>query len=172
MTINDLLADSVLANKQLLGRFLAGFDDKARVQTAPSLPNHVAWCLGHCAFMMHRVSEKLDGRPLPPDEFVAGSTGDAVRFAVEAVAMGSKPTTDPASYPGLARCVALFESSCDRLAAAARAATQAQLESSVTWGNSQTKLALLIVRMSFHNGMHTGQIADLRRALGFKSIFA
>lgn len=28
------------------------------------------------------------------------------------------------------------------------------------------------LRMMGHNGMHTGQIADLRRALGFKSIFA
>jgi hypothetical protein len=26
--------------------------------------------------------------------------------------------------------------------------------------------------MIFHNGAHTGQIADLRRALGFRSVFA
>jgi hypothetical protein len=30
----------------------------------------------------------------------------------------------------------------------------------------------LVSRMTFHNGFHTGQLADLRRALGFRSIFS
>jgi hypothetical protein len=29
-----------------------------------------------------------------------------------------------------------------------------------------------VARMVFHNGFHTGQIADMRRALGFKGVFS
>ncbi len=172
MTANDLLAESVLANKQLLGRFLAGFDDGMRVRTAPSLPNHAAWNLGHCALVMSRVTERLDGKPLPDAEFIVGPKGDSQRFGTESVAFGSTPTSDHTTYPAFARCVQIFESACDRLAAAARAATPAQLDSTTQWGNSQTTLAMLVLRMSFHNGMHAGQISDLRRALGFKSVLA
>jgi hypothetical protein len=42
----------------------------------------------------------------------------------------------------------------------------------VAWGSGQTSVASLLTRMVFHNGMHCGQIADLRRALEMKSIFA
>ncbi len=39
-------------------------------------------------------------------------------------------------------------------------------------GKAEIPLSLMIPRMVFRNGMHTGQIADLRRALGFGSILS
>lgn len=173
MTRQHLLAELIAANPTLVGRYLKGFDQSNHTKQAPGLPNHVAWSLGHCALTMHRVAEKLDGRPLPDTDFIDKSqAGDARRFGAESVAFGSTPTNDPAKYPAFDRCVQIFQSACDRLIAAASHASDTQLDQKVPWGAGESALGLLVARMSFHNGMHTGQIADLRRALGMGSIFA
>lgn len=167
------IAESLTACKHLLGRYLAGFDDSSRTRQAPGLPNHVAWTLGHLAMTMHRVVEKLDGRSFPETDFVVGaSRGDTMRFGTESVAFGSSVIADGAAFPSMARCVAIYDAACDRLAGAVRAAPESKLDETAKWGAGEGPLYLLALRMVFHNGVHTGQIADLRRALGFKSIFA
>ncbi len=176
----DVLAEAVLASKLLLGRYLVGFNDVTHVRQTPDLPNHAAWALGHCALTMHRVAEKFDGQGLPASDFITGgSVTDGYRgsrdrglFHADAVAFGSSPEDRHDRFPSLARCVEIFNAACDRLAAGIRAAPDARLDEVVPWGQATTTLWALCLRMLFHNGFHTGQIADLRRALGFKSIFA
>ncbi len=175
MRFQDLLAELVLNNKMLLTRFLKGFSDANHTKQAANVPNHVAWNLGHLALTMHRVSEKLDAQPLPASDFFPQGTtkGDSQRFGPESVGYGSLPTDDPSSYPSYDRCVQIFYAACERLAAAARAASDQQLASETQWGPSgmTTPTYLLVARMSFHNGLHCGQITDLRRALSLGSIF-
>ncbi|MGD9689860.1 MAG: DinB family protein [Phycisphaerales bacterium] len=172
----ELLAESIQACKLLLGRYLAGFNDVTHVRQTPDLPNHVAWCLGHTALTMHRVAEMLDGRPLPASDFVKGDGTSGSRdkgiIDSEAVAFGSIPEERHDRYPRLARCVEIYNAACDRLAEAVRSAPDARLDEMVNWGQASTPLRMLVIRMVFHNGFHTGEIADTRRALGFKSIFA
>jgi hypothetical protein len=176
MTPQDLLADSVLATKVLLARYLVGFDEESRIRQAPNLPNHVAWNLGHLALTMHRIAEKIDGRALPEADIsaVPPSGSSPTAFFAESVAFGSRPQDDVAAYPTLERSVQIYNNACDRLAGAVRATTTEDLQRVVPWGATgmQAPLWSLVARMIFHNGFHTGQIADLRRALGFKSIFA
>jgi len=173
MRLQDAIADFIEATRQNTFRYLAGFDDTNHTKQAPNLPNHAAWNLGHCALTMHRVAERLDGKPMPESDFIPAATrGDANRFGTESVAFGSKPAADPTGYPSFARCQQVFSSACERLAAAVRAASDAKLQEMTPWGPGQSPLYLLTMRMAAHNGMHTGQIADLRRALGFKSIFS
>jgi len=167
------IADSVLMSRDLLKRYLAGFDDTNHTRQCADLPNHAAWTLGHLAHTMHRVAESIDGSPLPEsDFFTGGGRGDAVRFDTEAVCFGSKPVPDAAAYPSLARCVAIFDRAIDRLAAAVRAADHAALDRMMPWGSMQIPAWAATMRMVFHNGAHTGQLADLRRAMRMKSIFA
>jgi len=184
MTRQDALAEGVLACKSLLGTYLPGFDDSNRTRQAPNLPNHVAWTLGHCALTMHRAAEKFVSRAggaggaagagaLPDADFFRGSGtgGDPERFDTETVAFGSTPADDPARYPRFARCVEVFNGACDRLAAAVRGADDATLDRVVAWGaRAELPLFLLVQRMIFHTGNHTGQIADLRRALGLPPV--
>ena len=173
MTGHEVLADSVLACKPLMTRYLVGFTDSNHTTQAHLLPNHAAWTLGHCAMTMHRVAEKLDGKPAPESDFIVGATkGDAARFGTETVAFNSRPTHERTLYPTLSLSIAIYESAYDRLGAAVRAATDETLTKPVTWGTGQTTISALVMRMVFHNGMHCGQIADLRRALEMKSIFA
>lgn len=183
MNRRDVIAESILSTQQLLGRYLAGFDDTNHTRQAPKLPNHVAWNLGHLALTMHRVAERFDGRPVPDGDFIIGDLtkppadphgprGDKGRFHTETVAFGSVPSEDPARYPTMARCTEIFHDACDRLAAAVRAADEASLDRTVKWGAGEAPLWTVAMRMVYHNGTHSGEIADLRRALGFKSIFA
>lgn len=178
MTPQQLLAEGVLSTKALAGRYLAGFDDRSHTRQAPGLPNHLAWNLGHLALTMHRAAERISGASgLPESDFIAGGAptggGDARRFAVESVSFGSTPTADPAQYPACARCFQIFENACDRLAAVVRALPDHELEVPAPWGQGQQMPKhQMAARMIFHNGCHVGQIADLRRAFGFKSIFA
>lgn len=176
-TRQAFIAELLESNKILLGRYLKGFSDANHTAQAPGLPNHVAWCLGHLALTMHRAAEKLDPAPIPAADFIdtkgrSEHRGDARRFSTESVAFGSTPAGDAARYPSFARCQEIYNNAIDRLAAAVRGATDAQLDAVTAWGPSETPIGLLCARMAFHNGMHTGQIADLRRALGIGSVFA
>ncbi len=177
------IAEGILACKVLTPRYLAGFNDTNHTMQAPSLPNHAAWTLGHCAMYMNRVAERLDGKPMPEQDFIVGDMtrppadpltprGDARRFHTESVAFGSKPSAEPGRYPPLARCVEIYNGACDRLAAAVRAAADETLDKPTRWGQTDLPMYLVCFRMIYHNGFHTGQIADLRRALGFKSILS
>lgn len=173
MNRGEILANGVIDSKMLFSRYLNGFDDSNHTTQAPNLPNHLAWCLGHCALTMHRAAEKIDGHPLPDGQFIPkADRGDDHRFGTETVSFASKPVSDPAIYPGLSRCVAIFDSACDRIALAARMATDAKLDERIKWGQAETTLGSLVLRMVFHNGTHCGQITDLRRALKIGSIFA
>lgn len=165
MKRGDLLAQGVLASITLLARFYPGFTDANRTTQAPGLPNHFAWCLGHLALTMHRVAGMLDGGRLPEDTFVEGAKGDARRFGVESVSFGSAPADAPADYPVRDRCVEIVQHAADRLGAALRAAPDPSLDSPLTWGKVATTGEALAQRMIFHNGVHCGQITDLRRAL-------
>lgn len=173
MTPRDVLAEAVLTTKQLNARYLAGFTDETRTTQAVNLPNHVAWNLGHCALTMNRLAEKVDGRPLPESDFSAAVTAPGSRvFFTESVAFGSKPAGNGGAYPALARCVEVYNAACDRLAAAVRSSTDAQFNQPTKWGPFEFPWWQLVPRIVFHNGFHTGQVADLRRALGLKSIFS
>lgn len=173
MRTQDVIAEFLQFNKVGVARYLTGFDDSNHTRQAPGLPNHVAWNLGHLALTMHRACEKVDGAGPPEADFILGAVrGDARRFGTESVAFGSTPVGDATAYPSFARCVEVYNLAIDRTVHAARSLPDARMGELVTWGPMQSPLALLLMRMGFHNGMHAGQIADLRRALGFRSIFA
>ena len=165
----ETLASAVDQSARLLTRYLAGFDDTNHTAQAEHLPNHAAWTLGHCALYMHRLAERLDENPLPADDFSPEPARRA--FGTELVAFGSKPSASPDDYPPLARCTEIYESACHRLAHAVRDADAATLTRPLPWGKSgEFPIWQLVQRITFHNGTHTGQLADLRRALGFPAM--
>lgn len=176
MTPQQVLAESILACRSLAGRYLAGFNSLNHTRQAEGLPNHVAWSLGHCALTMHRVAAHLDGQAIPDTDFSAAPSTSATDdptfcFRSDSIMFGSRPVDDPSIYPSFERCVQIYECACERLAAAVSAATMDHLQREVPWGKASMSLYLLAARMIFHNGMHTGQIADLRRAMRMPSTF-
>ncbi len=174
MTRPQILAEVIRSSRSLVTRYLAGFDDTNHTAQASHLPNHVAWSLGHLALTMHRLAEKLDAQLLPDTDFALTQPpeGESRRFFAESVSFGSQPGAHPSMYPPLDRCREIFDAAIDRAARAFELADEARLDQMVKWGNTEVPLWTLAARMTFHNGTHTGQIADLRRALKMKSIFA
>lgn len=171
MTGAEMLAQAVLASKHLLTRYIAGFNDDNCTRQAPGLPNHVVWCLGHCALTMHRAGQHIDGQPIPVADFATDvAPRDGGRFYTELIAFGSAPADEPNRYPSLARAVEVYESACDRLAATVRAADEDTLCRTIQWGTSELPLWLLVLRVTVHDGMHGGQITDLRRALALDPV--
>lgn len=170
----EFLAESVLHSRGLLSRYLVGFDDSNHTVTAPGLPNHLAWILGHCALTMHRAAERVDGRERLDGSFIPDAgTGDGRRFGAESVAFGSDPRATGVTFPGHLRCAEIFADATERLASALRQAPEPSLDELVLFfGGVALPRWMVAPRIIFHNGMHCGQIADLRRALGLKPIFA
>jgi hypothetical protein len=148
------IAGAIAATSALLARYLNGFDDTNHTRQAPNLPNHVAWVLGHLALTMHRAAERIAGREIP------------LAWDPEPFAMGSAPVADAAAYPRFDEMRRRFDEALARVVDAVRAAGDEKLHETVTWGGGSTTRRDLAVRMAFHNGVHTGQIIDLRRALG------
>lgn len=176
MSPQQALAQAILACKPLTTRYLSGFNSLNHTSQAHDLPNHIAWVLGHCALNMHRVAQQLDDKELPETEFSpepcrAATDDPTFCFHTESIAFDSQPVDDPAIYPSFERCVQIYEGACDRLAAAIASAGDEQFERQIHWGSTAMPAYVLVARMIFHNGMHTGQIADLRRALRMPSIF-
>lgn len=165
MNRQNLLAEAVEQSRTLLYRYLPGFTDANRTTQLPGLPNHLAWSLGHLALTMHRVAAMIDGKDLPADAFDKDAQGDAQRFGTESVSFGSTPTDAPSRYPGVERCTAIFDGAVARLAGALRAADDAALDRAILWGKTTSTPGALALRMVFHNGVHCGQIVDLRRGL-------
>lgn len=171
----QLLATLVRGTNGFLTRFLAGFDDRNRTSQGMDLPNHVSWTLGHCAMTMHRVAERIDGQPYPPSDFIVGDPaspgqGDAQRYDTTTVGFGSTPVDDPVFYPTLRRGREIYESACERLAAAIENAPDSKLDEPQDWHGGPIPLYTLIMRVCFHNGTHAGQLTDLRRALRLPNV--
>ncbi|MEZ6234410.1 MAG: DinB family protein [Phycisphaerales bacterium] len=171
-TRQQVLAHVVRQTVPLTTRFLVGFDESSSTRQAPGLPNHVSWSLGHLALTLHRAAEKFDGVPAPSEDFVVGAlaAGDRTRFATESVAFGSTPVDEAAHFPPVDRARAIFERAAERLAGVVERAADADLERQIAWGTGTISLGDLVVRVAFHNGIHAGQITDLRRGLGMGRI--
>jgi hypothetical protein len=174
MTRQETIAAAVENGREQVKRYLVGFDDGNRTLQAPNVPNHAAWTLGHVALTNHRIAGHIDGSELPAVDFVTGdgTAGDARRFDTESICFASAPLDDAARYPTLERALEIFDASCDRLAGAARRASDEQLDAEIPWASTRLGLGMLILRGSMHMAVHAGQLVDLRRVLGLGSIFA
>jgi hypothetical protein len=186
----DTVAEAITASRVLLSRYLAGFDDTNHTRQAPSLPNHCAWVLGHCALTLRRAQERITHEPPPDSDFVTpdpdlpalGVLGairepglvlpPPSRFDTETVAFGSTPVPTAWVYPRFRRCVEIFDAACDDLAATLRDLPEERLDEPLPWGDAHIPVWAVALRLAFHNGTHCGQLADLRRALGFRSVSA
>jgi hypothetical protein len=170
----EVLAGMIGLSRALMTRYFAGFTDSNRAAQLPHMPNHFAWTLGHCALTMHRLAERLDGRPLPENDFEAGVVRAAgsppTRFGTEGVAFGSTPLAEADAYPIVARCIGVFGAAFDRFGEAVRSASDERLAVPEQWGKHHLSMGDLVGRIIIHNGMHSGQLVDLRRGLGLTRV--
>lgn len=172
------LAHALELSGPLMTRYLVGFTDENRTSQAPNLPNHAVWTLGHCAIAMHRLANRLgetDDFPesdfLRADAFAPEHPGESTgRFSTPSVIFGSTPIDRPSLYPRLARATEAFDAARARLVEFILGKYDDELERAYAWHGSTMTGADLITRITFHNGVHGGQLTDLRRALALGPI--
>ncbi len=170
------LENAVRLSAPLFARFLAGFEDSNRTAQAPGLPNHAVWTVGHVSLTMHRAADLLSGfkqpQLLPTGDWIHGdgTAGDPSRFDTESVCFGSRPLPEPGKYPRMARSREIFNAAIDRLAGQVGESTPSALGKEVKWGSAMLAGGDLVLRVVFHTGTHTGQLIDLRRALGMPPV--
>ena len=78
--------------------------------------------------------------------------------------------TDRAAYPTWSEINARFDAAVKTLAEVVRGLSEADLARTIPWGAGTITARDAAIRMVFHNGTHTGQIVDLRRALGMNRV--
>lgn len=170
------LARAVRASEPLMTRYLEGFDAETWCVQSRTLVNHAAWIVGHCALTLHRAADRVEGfdaaQKLPASDWVHGdgTAGDPSRYDTESVSFGSEPVSDRSKYPRPDRARQIFAGAIDRLATTLSSANPEALARETPWGAAKLEVGDLVSRMIFHNGTHTGQLIDLRRALGMGKV--
>jgi len=170
------LARGVRSTEVLMLRFCEGFGETTKCRQTPGLSNHAAWILGHCSMTMHHAADRVLGyeedQPLPTRDFVSadGTAGDPSRYDTATICFGSTPTGEASRFPRWARCVEVYRTGSERLAASLEETAPGRIGRSVRWGPIYLPVGDLVWRVVFHNGTHAGQLVDLRRALGFERV--
>lgn len=170
------LAGMIRHSAPLLLRFLQGFDESNRTIQPPGLPNHPIWILGHTAFTMARFGHLIGNAAPSGADFISDATASASssnreqRFLIDDIQKDSTPTDDPHRYPSLARGQEIFARAVEDLARAIESLPPARLQESVPWNDGPQRIDALAIRLCFHNGMHSGQLTDLRRVLGLSRV--
>jgi hypothetical protein len=124
--------------------------------------NHVLWNVGHLGVSHHWVQCQVNPSVPPSDE----------RWR-KLFARGSTPNSDGDAYTSIAEVRAHYEREWDALLALLERLSDAELAAPVPKEASaagKNKLGLLYFT-AWHEGVHAGEIAAIRKALGLKPKF-
>lgn len=162
------VAHQIRYSEGVLLRAASWVRESERCAQAPGLPNHPVWTMGHCALTLIRGADRAQGytsdMPLENSRWGTGEA-DPSRFNIESVGYGSIPVSDGSKYPRWAIAKEIFSAAVARAAEVASGLTADQLEREVSWGSGVITAGDLLVRIGIHNGVHAGQLLDLKRAL-------
>lgn len=140
---------------------VTGLTAEQGVAQPGGLVNHVCWTLGHLATATDVAMLELGGEMVIP-EAVASKFFPGVPI-----------TGDVADYPSIEELMGLLEAGHARVAARVPEATAEQLAATPALEMVQRRFSrvgdFIHYIMSGHEGVHLGQIADVRRALGLEN---
>jgi hypothetical protein len=157
----DLVRFSLVMSDQSFQSLLFDLREHPMATQAPSGGNHAIWILGHLTVIEAGLPGISDGEPNPLSEW-------------EPLFMpGTTPTRDAKAYPGFDELLGLYREHRARSMEMLEHIGDAGLdrvpkhippgfeEGMATVGRTFTLMAL-------HQMFHSGQLADIRRALGLK----
>jgi uncharacterized damage-inducible protein DinB len=154
-TVNDSLAFGLSSSALLLKRYVADLSAQEFHHRPSPNANCAAWTVGHLAMTDRRSLSRL-GAPLP--ELPAGFDK---RFSRDE---GCPQAQD---FGDVTQIVAVFDEHRNRLIAAVKAATPAQLEQRLEKPIAMaTTVGEALEFVAVHTAMHAGQIVMIRRSLG------
>lgn len=124
--------------------------------------NHAMWIAGHLACTDEYFLSKLGGRPF--NKFEAWE---------KTFFMGSKPTPNPSDYPAITEVKETLANNREQLISWLKTWDDATLRSPLPGDlkDFAKTHASWITTLAWHEGMHTGQLATIRKSLGLAPIF-
>ncbi len=136
--------------------------DKLTFQPIPKT-NHALWILGHCA-----VSDEHFPKAMGADGGAALDPSWGELFG-----MGSTPVDDPGKYPSLDEITGGMERAREALLEWFGSMDETKLLSPLPddWKTFGPNFAGLMNTIAWHEGIHTGQLSAIRRALDLPSAF-
>ena len=162
MTLNQLLAESVMTGPSMLAMTLSDFSDAEMLVRPVPTANHATWQLGHLIKSAHGMLTGC-GAPLAPlpAGFSDKYTNDSAK------------SDDPARFGKKAELLALLTQISQTSADWAKSLSPAQLAqpSPEELRSFCPTVAAAINLQSSHIAMHMGQIQVIRRKLGKPILF-
>lgn len=136
-------------------------EDKMTHRPQPGA-NHAAWLLGHLAYADDGFHAKLSGNPSQLSENHAALFG-----------MGSEPTDDADAYPSKAELIATLEKTHATLVEWFQSLDEEKLASPLPedWAMFGPNHAAVASTLAWHEGMHAGQLVEVRRSLDLPRAF-
>ncbi|MCH7573073.1 MAG: DinB family protein [Planctomycetes bacterium] len=136
-------------------------DEQLTTRSGPKA-NHAAWILGHLAYANDSFCIKLHGQESVLPENYKTLFG-----------MGSTPTDDAADYPSKAELLEALNKSHEFVVGWFKSLSDEQLASPLPeememFGPNHASLASTMV---WHEGIHQGQLIEVRRILGLPRAF-
>ncbi len=163
MNIKNRLVCRLNSTREFSEKLLADFrtPEQWTHQVHPTC-NHALWFVGHMASV-----DNFAISVLAPDK-----AGEPAEFR-ELFGMGSQPTDDPTKYPSPETMLHHMRDRRATLLDVVGQLSEADLERPMPKGAPAflSDFASLLEMMSWHEGIHAGQLTVVRRALGHKPIF-
>lgn len=143
-------------------KFAEGITDEQLTTRSSPNSNHAAWILGHLAYANDSFCVKLSGQ-----ESVLPKNYESL------FGMGSTPTDDAADYPSKAELLEALNKSHEFVVGWFKSLSDEQLASPLPEGMEMfgPNFASLASTMVWHDGLHQGQLIEVRRALGLPRAF-
>lgn len=135
--------------------------DKLTYQSAPKT-NHVLWVLGHLA-----VSDAYFAKTMGAEKIV-----ELDESWNELFGMGSTPVDDSSKYPSLDEITDAMKRTREVLLEWFSSMDEAKLHSALPedWKMFGPNFGALMNSIAWHEGLHTGQITNIRKALGLPGV--
>ncbi len=135
--------------------------DKLTFQPIPKT-NHALWILGHCA-----VSDESFPKAVGSQITILDASWG------ELFGMGSTPIDDPRKYPSLDEITTGMERAREALLEWFGSMDEAALLSPLPddWKTFGPNFGGLMNTIAWHEGIHTGQLSAIRRALDLPNVF-
>ncbi len=168
MTAESLtsLRDHALESWKAMHAFAMGIIDSVPEEhwfaRAGENTNHTMWIAGHLAFAYGTFTERM------------GEANDLPERYTELFNMGTEPLADPSVYPPVRKVRAELERMATRLMQIIEGLNAEALAEPMgePFAESCPTRAHAAMILTFHDGIHAGQVASVRKSLGLAPTMA
>ena len=157
----ELAIDRIRGSRVFTKQFLKDLTDAEWIWSPPQYTTHMAWQVGHITVAQYSLClRRVRGRTKADESLIS----DAF---IEAFKPGSKPVAEPEKNPSLDEIRRVFDAVHQHSVDELSGRSEAELDEPLADPHPRFKTKFEAIEFSaFHEMVHAGQIAVLRRLMG------